>query len=90
MGFSNTDIGSVVQACPLAAKPKPKYWIEIVLVDEENAPVPRAKYFVNLPNSDVVQGFLDGNGKARIDNIPVPGNCQVTFPDLDMDAWVKV
>ncbi len=61
-------------------------WIEIVLLGEDNSPVGGVKYRVKLPNAEVREGSLDGSGKARIDKIP-PGQCEVSFPDLDRDAW---
>ncbi|MBI4586171.1 MAG: carboxypeptidase regulatory-like domain-containing protein [Planctomycetes bacterium] len=61
-------------------------WIEIELVDEDGQPVPGLKYRVTLPDDSVAEGTLDGKGFARIEGIPA-GNCKITFPDLDKDAW---
>lgn len=66
----------------------PLTWIEIVMVGEDNSPVTDVKYRITLPNSEVREGSLDGTGKVRIDNIP-PGQCEVTFPELDTEAWSK-
>jgi type VI secretion system secreted protein VgrG len=64
-----------------------KHWIEIQLVGEDGKPVPGHPYRITLPDgSTVAQGTLDGNGSARVENID-PGNCKVTFPNLDKDAW---
>lgn len=65
-----------------------KTWIEIVLVDEEDAsqPVAFAKYRVELPNGSPREGMLDAKGRARIEGID-PGTCQVSFPGLDGSAW---
>ena len=65
-----------------------KSWIEIELVDEEDNPVPGEKYKVTLPDGSVAQGTLDENGFVHIGGID-PGTCQITFPDLDKDAWEK-
>ena len=65
-----------------------KTWIEIELVDEEDNPVPGEKYRVTLPNDKVAQGTLDNKGFAHIGGID-PGTCQITFPNLDKDAWEK-
>jgi type VI secretion system secreted protein VgrG len=63
------------------------HWIEINLVDDEGKPVPGEPYKVTLPDgTTVADGTLDEKGHARVDNID-PGNCQVTFPNLDKDAW---
>ena len=66
-----------------------KSWIEIELVDEEDNPVPGEKYRVTLPNGKVAQGTLDNKGFAHVGGID-PGTCQITFPDLDKDAWEKI
>ena len=66
-----------------------KSWIEIELVDEEDNPVPGEKYRVTLPNGKVAQGTLDNKGFAHIGGID-PGTCQITFPNLDKDAWEKI
>jgi type VI secretion system secreted protein VgrG len=64
-----------------------KHWIEIELVDKEGKPVPGEKYRVTLPDgSTLAEGTLDEKGFARVDNID-PGNCKVTFPNLDKDSW---
>lgn len=63
-------------------------WIEIEMVDEEDQPVAGMKYEVTLPDDTVAKGTLDQNGFARIEGIE-PGECKITFPDLDKDAWEK-
>jgi type VI secretion system secreted protein VgrG len=63
-------------------------WIEIELVDEEDQPVAGEKYEITLPDGRVAKGTTDQNGLARIEGID-PGNCQVSFPKLDKDAWEK-
>ena len=76
-------------------KPKPakkneeeQSWIEIELVGEDDEPIPGEKYRVTLPDETVDEGTLDGNGFVRIEGIEA-GTCQITFPDLDKDAWEK-
>ncbi len=66
-----------------------KTWIEIELVDESDEPVAGEKYRITVPDGRVASGTLDGNGFARVDGID-PGTCQITFPDLDKDAWEKI
>ncbi|MBK8184486.1 MAG: type VI secretion system tip protein VgrG [Candidatus Competibacteraceae bacterium] len=67
--------------------PRPVHWIEIELVDEASRPVPGAKYEITMPDQTVKQGTLDEKGWARVDGIKDPGQCQITFPDLDREAW---
>ena len=66
-----------------------KSWIEIELVDEEDNPVPGERYRITLPDESVAQGTLDEKGFARVEGID-PGTCQITFPELDKDAWEKI
>mgnify|MGYP003653708502 FL=1 len=61
-------------------------WIEIELLDEEDAPVPGEKYEIELPDGTFAKGTLDGDGFARVDGIK-PGECKVSFPELDKEAW---
>ena len=64
-------------------------WIEIELVDEDDQPVPGERYRITLPDGSVDEGTLDENGFRRVQGID-PGTCEVTFPNLDKDAWEKL
>lgn len=61
-------------------------WIEIILVDMEGKPVPGVKYRITPPGGEPVEGNLNEHGQAGLYMIE-PGNCKITFPDLDKDAW---
>jgi hypothetical protein len=61
-------------------------WIEVQLVGEDDAPIPRESYEITLPGGTVLTGTLDDNGCARVDGVP-PGLCVVSFPKLDQEAW---
>ena len=61
--------------------------IEIELRDEEGNPIAGERYEIKLPDGQrVARGTLDENGFARVEGFE-PGECEVTFPDLDEDAW---
>lgn len=76
-------------AKPYKKDEKKKSWIEVVLVDEADKPVPGEAYKVTLPDGKTVaEGTLDQNGFVRVDGID-PGTCQITFPKLDGDAWKR-
>jgi type VI secretion system secreted protein VgrG len=64
-------------------------WIEIEMVDEADEPVPGVVYRITLPDGTVADGTLDEKGSAKVVGI-VPGTCQVSFPDLDQEAWEKI
>jgi len=64
-----------------------QHYIEIKLLDDDGNPVAGEPYKITLPDgTTVADGTLDDKGYARVDNID-PGTCQVTFPNLDKDAW---
>ncbi len=65
----------------------PTHWIEIELVGEDDRPIPWEEYQVVLPDGTVVRGYLDDEGYARCDRIAQGGQCRVSFPALDRDAW---
>ena len=67
------------------------HWIEIELVDEEDKPIAGVEYEIKMPDGETVaSGTLDEKGQARVDGIKDPGNCQITFPKLDRDAWERI
>ncbi|MEQ1761776.1 MAG: type VI secretion system tip protein TssI/VgrG [Pyrinomonadaceae bacterium] len=66
--------------------PKKKSWIKLKMVDEEGKPVPGQAYEVKTSDGKLRKGSLNHKGEAHIQGIE-PGNCDVTFPNLDKDAW---
>lgn len=85
--FMLTQYGSnaPVATAPEKAKEK-KDWIEIILVDLDGKPVPNVRYRITPPNGAPVEGRLNEHGQAGLYQIEA-GNCKVTFPDLDQEAW---
>ena len=96
---SATNVSAIVSSPKSAASDAPthnpndpenqdkKSWIEIQLNDETGNPMPGEPYKITLSDgTTVADGTLDEKGFARVANID-PGNCQVTFPNLDKDAW---
>ena len=63
-----------------------KAWIEIILVDAEGKPMPNVRYRITPPSGAPKEGTLNEHGQAGVYQIE-PGNCKITFPDLDADAW---
>jgi type VI secretion system secreted protein VgrG len=64
-------------------------WIEIELVDKDQKPVPGERYRITLPDGAVAEGTLNEKGFARVDGIE-PGTCQITFPNLEKEAWKAI
>ncbi|HEY8560441.1 MAG TPA: hypothetical protein VIL74_08695 [Pyrinomonadaceae bacterium] len=71
---------------PVERAKEKKAWIEIILVDAEGKPVPNVRYRITPPGGAPVEGRLNEHGQAGLYQID-PGNCKITFPDLDKDAW---
>ncbi|MCP3163442.1 carboxypeptidase-like regulatory domain-containing protein [Myxococcus qinghaiensis] len=61
-------------------------WLAIELKDEAGKPVRNARYVVSLPDGSTREGTLNANGYARVEGVN-PGECQVTFPELDGQSW---
>ncbi len=68
-----------------------KTWITVRLIDEDDPPRPvaGARYRLRLPDGSLREGSLDRNGMAHLAGID-PGACELSFPDLDAEAWERV
>jgi hypothetical protein len=95
--FGTNQVGSICVPCPgtaqdwIHANPDTDdlldHWIEIELVGEDDAPIPREHYCITLPDGVEVHGYLDSHGRARVVGIESGGDCKITFPDLDGRIW---
>ncbi|KAF0812069.1 hypothetical protein IGB42_03346 [Andreprevotia sp. IGB-42] len=72
-----------------ASTPVAKTWIEIQLLGEDDKPIPGEKYEITLSNGLVLSGYLNAEGLARVDGLD-PDTCQISFPELDKDAWSPI
>ena len=63
-------------------------WITIELVDEADTLLADVRYRLILPDRVVREGTLNAAGSAHLDAL-TPGECVLTFPDLDADAWAR-
>jgi type VI secretion system secreted protein VgrG len=92
--MSPVPAGSPTQSCGAPStpdtpvSPEKTHWIAIELVDELGKHVPYEDYRITLPDGTVIEDSLDKKGRAKITGI-APGNCQVTFPNLDKDVWKR-
>lgn len=64
-------------------------WIGFVMVDEEGSPVPDQRYRIKFADGTVKEGRLDSRGRGRYDPV-APGQCEISFPDIDQEAWEKI
>ncbi|MEW6015569.1 MAG: hypothetical protein AB1690_09615 [Candidatus Zixiibacteriota bacterium] len=59
-----------------------KDWIEVELLDSNSQPVPNQDYILRLPDGTEKRGQLDGDGKARVEDVP-PGKFRIVFPNWE-------
>lgn len=71
---------------PFKPNPEETAWIEIELVDEAGHPIPGEIYKVTMPDGRGYKGSLNNHGWTRIEGFK-PGQCKISFPRLDADAW---
>ncbi|MCP4248479.1 MAG: type VI secretion system tip protein VgrG, partial [bacterium] len=65
-------------------------WIEIELVDEADRPVAGEYFEILAPDGKTLyKGSLDANGQAHR-TVRGQGECQISFPNLDMEAWERI
>jgi len=99
-GFRFTGGGaSPAEQPPEAEEPPPApvsqvttetHWIEIEMVGEDDKPIPGVRYMVKQSDgTSVASGRLDRLGFIRA-TVPESGSYQISFPDLDKEAWEKI
>jgi hypothetical protein len=71
----------MIQPCDKTAT-----WIEVRLTDEDGNPCVGASYRIQLPDSSIMLGALDDEGKVRFEQI-VPGQAEIAFPEIDGREW---
>jgi type VI secretion system secreted protein VgrG len=63
-----------------------KTFVEVQMVGSDDKPIAGVKYQIELPDGSTRVGVTNENGMIRYEGID-PGECKVTFPELDKDAW---
>lgn len=61
-------------------------WIEVLIVDEDDQPLPNVAYKLVLPDGSSRMGKTNNVGIARYDRIP-PGSCTFELTEMDAGAW---
>ena len=74
--------GSSKQCCDF-------HFVEVEMVGEDGKGVAGVEYLLTLPDGSEVSGYTNSLGLIRIDGIDA-GNCQITFPKLDKEAWEEL
>lgn len=81
--FERSSAHGAVQAC------RSSTWIDIVLVGEDDEPIPNERFEVYRPDGTLLgQGRLDENGCGGFEDIE-DGQYEVCFPELDDSAWER-
>jgi hypothetical protein len=62
-------------------------WVDIKITYEDGSPF-TGNYVIELPGGRRTEGSPDGDGLVRLRGID-PGTCQLSFPELDADAWAQ-
>lgn len=85
--IDQSDWDLTAQEGPMAAeKPAGTAWLELELRDDTGKPVAGEPFWVKPAGGEPIEGKLDKNGIARIDNLQ-PGTCLVKFSNIDAAAW---
>ncbi len=72
-----------------ATEPCPNHWIEIELIDEADGPIAGQLCRFTLPDGTTRTGQTNDEGVARLDGI-MPGECQISFTELDQRSWERI
>ncbi len=62
-------------------------WIEIELVDMKDKGLGGQRYTLKLSDGRTLEGRTGSDGRSRLEDIEQPGQVEISFPDLDQDAW---
>ncbi len=66
----------------LPVEETPPAFVALRLLDQDKNPVPRRGLHLALADGSTREGFFDGRGAFRLDDVP-EGKCMVTLDDLD-------
>lgn len=64
--------------------------IAIELIGEDDEPLAGVRYRLELPDGKISEGVTGADGQAFLWGLTKPGDCKLTFPDLDTEAWESV
>jgi len=78
---SDRRMGSICEECGASA-----HWIEVELVGEDGVGISGVEYLVVTVDGREHSGVTDAKGVGRLQDI-LAGQCRISFPQLDKDAW---
>ncbi|MEM7151562.1 MAG: hypothetical protein AAF799_01925 [Myxococcota bacterium] len=81
------DLMDLSDAEPLGQTgPTETEWVEVVVLDEDDRPVPLVDYEIRLSDGRVRRGRTDINGALYYDGLP-SGTCELVLLDRDESTW---
>ena len=72
---------------PVAPVDEAQHWIEVQLLGEDDEAISGARCQIVMPNGRTIVRTTDRFGLVRVDGVEEAGNCEISFPDLDSEAW---
>lgn len=86
-GHDVVDLMDLSEVEPAAdTSPLEKEWVEVVVLDEDDRPVPLVDYEIRLSDGRVRTGRTDINGLIYYDGLP-GGTCELVLLDRDESTW---
>jgi len=64
--------------------------VAIELIGEDHEPLAGIRYRLELPDGKISEGVTGDDGQAFLWGLTKAGDCKLTFPDLDTEAWESV
>lgn len=64
-------------------------WVEVELLGEDGVGIAGEAFLIVTPEGREVRGKTDACGRARVEDI-APGQCRISFPRLDKEAWRRL
>lgn len=93
MSFGDSNVGAGVQNCgsgQYESVSNVSASIEVQMTYEVNGePVQGEEYIVTTPDGTEIRGYLNADGGAKVMGIVCEEGeqCDVTFPNMDEEAW---
>lgn len=72
---------------PIVPVDETLHWVEVQLIGEDDEAISGARCKIVLPNGRAIIRTTDRFGLVRIDGVEDAGSCEISFPDLDSEAW---
>jgi hypothetical protein len=78
------------EPAPAPAEPiEVRHWIQIVVVDDDDLPLPNVAVELVLADESVVRSRTSESGVVLLPSVP-EGTCKLSLPELDAKAWKRL